>query len=300
MIKRLALLSVLVAGNASAQQNIDISEKELAAGAAKSRLSALARQAEISGKRVVVTAPQHLHAQVAAALRAGGKAEIVMKDGFYENVLVRIEDKAVEPPKPEVKAPAAPKPVAVVPRVARTPTPAPVEVAPPPPPAAVAAVPAPAPPPQVTAPPVVEPKAAAPAPVAPVLDDAVEKTPAPPEKPRSAPPAPTPVAAKPSVKSATVAVVENVLAALEPSDVSPVRSALEKRYNEGRRISETLEPARLRIGDVIYTGNGAAVVVRREGPSLLRFWLDGSLNLNQSGIEFESGNKYRVIGATIR
>jgi len=301
MIKRLALLSVLVAGNVSAQQNIDISEKELAGGGAQTRLTALARQADISGKRLVVTAPQHLHARIAAALRAGGNAEIVMKDGFYENVLVRIEDKVVDLPKPEAKPPVAAKAIAPLPRVARTPTPAPVEVAPPPPPAPVTLVPAPAPPPQLTAPPVAEPKAAAPAPVAPVVDEAFEKPPAPPERPRSAtPPAPAPIAAKPSAKPGAVAVVPNVFVASEPGDASPARIALEKLYNEGRRINESLAPTRLRNGDVIYTGNGTAVVVRREGPLLLRFWLDGSLDLNQSGIDYESGNKYRVIGATVR
>lgn len=299
MIKRLALLSVLVAGSASAQQSIDISEKELAGGAAQTRLTALARQAEISGKRVVVTAPQHLHAQIAAALRAGGKAEIVMKDGFYENVLVRIEDKAAEPAKPEVKPAVAAKPIAPAPSVARRPTPTPVQPAPPP--APVAAVPAPAPPPQMTAPPATAPSTAAPVSVAPVVDEEFEKPPAPPETPRSAtPPAPAPVAVKAAGKPAAVAVVANVFVAHEPGDVSPARLALEKLYNEGRRINETLVPTRLRNGDIIYTGNGAAVVVRRERPSMLRFWLEGSLDLNQPGIDFESGNKYRVTGVSIR
>ena len=61
MIKRYTLLSMLLAGSAAAQQNMDISEKDVTSGAAQARLSALARDAAASGKRVVVTAPQHLH-----------------------------------------------------------------------------------------------------------------------------------------------------------------------------------------------------------------------------------------------
>jgi hypothetical protein len=85
MIKQVVLLSALCTGTAWAQQNLDISEKDVASGAAQARLSAVARQAASSGKRVVVTAPQHLHAQIAAGLAAGGKADVVLRDGFYEN-----------------------------------------------------------------------------------------------------------------------------------------------------------------------------------------------------------------------
>ncbi|MEO8011433.1 MAG: hypothetical protein ABI650_07310 [Dokdonella sp.] len=279
MIRRLAMLSLLLAGNAWSQQSMDISEKDLGTSAAQSRLSALARQAEITGGRVVVTAPQHLHAQIAAALRAGGSSEVVLKDGFYENVLVRIEEKAEEAPQPEVR-PAAPAPRSA---------PAPVRAAPAANPAPVAApaqpqrAPEPAPAPEVEA---------TPPPLPPVVDDAM-----------ATPPSSEPVAA-PSVEEAGSAAADvspsNVFVASEPGDVVPARASLEQLYNEGKRISETITPARLRRGDLIYLGDGAAVVVRRDTRLLLRFWLEGSIELKQSAIINESGNKYRVVGESIR
>ena len=103
MNKRFLLLMAMLASSASAQQNTDISAEQFTSGAANAKLSALGRQAAASGKRLVVTAPQHWHAQIAAKIRAGGNADVVLKDGFYETVLVRIEDKAAEPAKPEPK-----------------------------------------------------------------------------------------------------------------------------------------------------------------------------------------------------
>lgn len=295
MIRRLALLSVLLAGNAWSQQNMDISEKDLGTSAAKARLSALSRQAEITGGRIVVTAPQHLHAQIAAALRAGGSTEVVLKDGFYENVLVRIEEKTDEPP-PEVRAP-PPPPAVAAPR----PAPAPVRAAP-------APVESPAP---------VQPERVPdPAPV-PAPTPAPASTPAPAPVVEAPPPiqvveAPTPAPAPPasdaqdtvSIDEATGepadAPASNVFVAAQPGDVAPARESLERLYNEGKRISETVAPTRLRRGDLIYTGDGAAVVVRREGTLLLRFWLEGTIELRQSAITNESRNKYRVIGESVR
>jgi hypothetical protein len=88
--------------------------------------------------------------------------------------------------------------------------------------------------------------------------------------------------------------------AAEPGDLSPSRTSLEKLYNDARRIKETITPDRLIPGDVIYLGNGAAVVVRRDRPLLLRFWLEGTLDLGQSALEAEGRNKVRVIGARVR
>ena len=297
MIKRFTLLSMLLTGSAAAQQNMDISEKDVTSGAAQARLSALARDAAASGKRVVVTAPQHLHAQIAAGLSAGGKADIVLKDGFYENVLVRVVEASTdELPKTETPAPA--KPAAPVVRVPTPPQPpprpvprsapaaAPVAATPAPP------VPAPAPPPAVVEVPD--------APAAP-LDLAVPPaTPAASATPTAAAPVPAAGSAPTATSSAAEAAGSGVFVAAEPGDLSPVRSSLEKLYNEGKRITQTIEPSRLINGDLIYTGNGAAVVVRRDRPSLLRFWLDGSVDLGQSAIESEGKNKYRVIGASVR
>ena len=284
MKKRFFLLAALAASSAWAQQNTDISAEQFNSGDANAKLSTLGRQAAASGKRLVVTAPSHWHAQIAAKIRAGGNADVVLKEGFYETVLVRIEEKAAEPAKPEPPA----KPV-----VAAKPEPAP------PPPARVEPTPAPAPPPVEEAPP----PAPAPEPVA----EPVVEAPPPPAPVQTPPPASEPPAADDAAAEDTAADPATVdpnapvmLVVSEPGDTAPVRTSLEKRYNEGKRITELLSPASLRRADLIYTGDGAAVVVRREGGRLLRFWLSGELNLNQIGIGKDGANKYVVLNETIR
>ncbi|MFZ1619975.1 hypothetical protein [Dokdonella sp.] len=275
-------LTALLASSAWAQQNIDITAEQFNSGAANAELTTLGRQAAASGKRLVVTAPQHWHAQIAARIRAGGQAEIVMKDGFYETLLVRVEDKAAEPAKPEpVAAAAKPAPVAA-PAPTPTPRPAPVAEPPaaiePPPPAPVVEVPVaePEPAPEVVAPP-------QPPPVQAAVPAVVEEAPA------AAAEAPVVVDPKAPV----------MLVAVEPGDTDPVRESMEKRYNEGKRISERVQPGSLREGDVIYTAAGAAVIVRRENNRMIRMWLDGTLNLNQTGLSVEGGNKYLVVNRNL-
>jgi hypothetical protein len=230
-----------------------------------------------------VTAPQHWHAQIAAKIRAGGNADVVLNDGFYETVLVRIEDKTVEPAKPEPK----PAPPPVKPEPKRTPPPARVAARP---------TPAPAPPPAIEAPaPVVER-----APEAPPRTATSVAKPAPAPVDTAPPAAPVPATAAPEAPAPTVDPSAPVmLDAVEPGDTDPVRATLEKRYNEGKRITELLETGMLRRGDLIYTGKGAAVVVRREGSRLLRMWLVGSVNLNQIGIGSEGVNKYHVLNSKL-
>lgn len=271
MIKRILLVTAMFSGSALAQQNVDISEADFASGAANARLSALGHQAEVSGKRLVVTAPQHWHAKIAASIRSGGKADLVLKDGFYETLLVRVEDKVVEAPKPEAKP--LPPPVRAVPVPERVAAPPPQ---PEPAPAPVAEIKAPA-----SAPPASSPPPVAPAPAKPVE-------------------VPVPMAAAPAEPAPTVAATSSIFVGKEPGDVDPTRTSLEKLYNEGRRVAEIISPKSLRNGDLIYTGNGAAIVVRRDQTRLERYWLEGSLDLNQSGITSESGNKYRVLKDNIR
>lgn len=271
MKKCLFLLVAMVAGSAMAQQNVDITAEQFNSGAANARLTSLGRDAAASGKRLVVTAPQHWHAQIAARIRAGGQAEVVLKDGFYETLLVRVEDKVAEPVKPEPKAV-----VAEAPKPAPKPQPPKAEVAPPPPAAPVVEAPPPAPAPE----PVVEapPPAAAPAPAMP--EASVEQ---------AEPAAPAVVDPKAPI----------MLVAAEPGDTDVARESMEKRYNEGKRIVERVESKQLKVGDVIYAGKGSAVVVRREGSRLLRMWMIGSINTNQLGVEVQGANKYKVLNSTI-
>jgi len=289
------LLAMVFAGSALAQQNTDISGTDLNSGAADARLAGLGRQAQASGKRLVITAPQHWHGRIASAIRAGGSADIVLRDGFYESVLVRIEDKPVEPPKPEPAPvvrtpPAVERPAAPVSRPPPPPAPAPARAAPVRPVATAPAVVPSEPPPRTPEPapqPVREPVAPPPPSPPPIVE-----VPSEPE-PEAEPAADTSADAQAEAASGP-------FLATEPGDVAPDRVFLEKQYNGGKRITATIQPKELEIGDVIYTGQGAAVVVRRDRTNLLRYWLVGEIDLRQTGISTEGRNKYRLQRQSVR
>lgn len=370
--RQLLLAAALAAGTAFAQQNVDISGKDFESGAGDARFATIGRQAAASGKRIVVTAPQQWHGKIAAKIRAGGAADLVLKDGFYENVLVRVEDKPAEPPKPEPKAEArveakpAPKAVARVPD--EVPGPKPTL---PPPVAAVEPAPVAAPPPAPVATPA--PKTVAPAPAAPPAATVATRAPAAvaPAKPdiaaiqkrleqslnngRAAEGPISPSGLAPGdfifVDGPVRAVVRReslrprmfwldgdldlrraelkelganryqvidairgdiyslrderadqpkMLVATEPPDNSPVRATFERDYNDGHPIGADIAIEKLRAGDIVYVGKGMAVVVRREGQSLTRYWLEGSLDLGQSGLLKDGANKYKVVSDTVR
>lgn len=293
MRKCLFALVAMVASSAMAQQNVDITAEQFKSGAADSQLTTLGRQAASSGKRLVVTAPQHWHAQIASSIRAGGDAEIVLKDGFYETLLVRVEDKPAEPAIAESKPKPEPKPEPKSERIAETPKPlptpvpivkksepAPVDSSIPPPAQPIVETPTPTPAPT----PKPEPVAQAPAPA----EQTVAETPA--AAVEEAPAKTEPVDAKDST----------TFVATEPGDVDPLRASMEERYNRGRRIVERVNPDQLRRSDVIHTGNGAAVVVRFEGNQTIRMWLVGSINLQQTAIGNEGVNKYRVLQPNLK
>jgi len=93
---------------------------------------------------------------------------------------------------------------------------------------------------------------------------------------------------------------EMVFAAAVPAADSAVRKSLLDSYAEGREIIDTVAPSGLRQGDMIYTGQGAALVVRRAGGQFVRYWLDGSLDLGQIGLQDMGGNAYKVLSDTIK
>ena len=364
--RKLLLAAALVAGTAFAQQNVDISGKDFESGAGDGRFASIGRQAAASGKRIVVTAPKEWHGKIAAKIRAGGAADLVLKDGFYENVLVRVEDKPAEPPKPEPKAEARVEPKPTPKAVARVPdeVPGPKPTLPPPV-AAVEPAPVAAPPPA--------PKAVAPAPVAPPAATVATRAPVSPAsaKPdiaaiqkrleqslnngRAAEGPISPSGLAPGdfifVDGPVRAVVRReslrprmfwldgdldlrrtelkelgtnryqvidaihgdiyslrdertdqakMLVATEPPDNSPVRATFERDYNDGHPIGADIAIEKLRAGDIVYVGKGMAVVVRREGQSLTRYWLEGSLDLGQSGLLKDGANKYKVVSDTVR
>ena len=92
MFKRILLAAALVSSSAIAQE-VDINGKDFLSGAGDARLADIARQAAAQGKRVVVTAPDYWQSKIAAKLHAGASnIDVQMKEGFFENVLVRIDD----------------------------------------------------------------------------------------------------------------------------------------------------------------------------------------------------------------
>jgi hypothetical protein len=370
------LAAALVAAPAFAQQNVDVSGADFHSGKGDSRFAAVGREAAESGKRVVVTAPKEWHAKIAAKIRAGGAADVVLKDGFYENVLVRVEDKPAEPPKPEPKAEPRAEPKS---QPKPEPKPAPLPESNSAPRATADRVPVEVPGPKPTLP--------LPAPAA--AGAATSRAVAPPAAPAAAP-APTATAksaavpAKPdeaairkrmeqslnngreadgplSVANLIVGdfifvdgpvravvrreslrprmfwlegeldlrrtelkelgpnryqVIEAIrgsnyslrderaeeakeLVASVPADNSPVRATFEHDYNDSHSIGGTIAVEKLRVGDVVYAGKGVAVVVRREGAALSRFWLTGTLDLGQTGLQKDGTNKYKVISDTI-
>ncbi|HXD84200.1 MAG TPA: hypothetical protein VN599_07185 [Rudaea sp.] len=91
-----------------------------------------------------------------------------------------------------------------------------------------------------------------------------------------------------------------MFAATIPADGSAARKSLQDQYADGRAVADTLKPSNLRQADTIYTGQGAALVVRRAGGQLARYWLDGSLDLGQVGIQNQGGNVYKVLSDTVK
>jgi len=84
-----------------------------------------------------------------------------------------------------------------------------------------------------------------------------------------------------------------------PAPKSPARTALEKQYNDGRDISGTLQAVDLHSGDLIYTAEGAAVVIRRTSVGMERYWLTGELDLHQTGLQ-QTGNAIRVLTDNVK
>ncbi|HEV7489453.1 MAG TPA: hypothetical protein VGO25_01515 [Rhodanobacteraceae bacterium] len=366
---KLLLAAALVAGTAFAQQNVDISGKDFESGAGDARFASIGRQAAASGKRIVVTAPQQWHGKIAAKIRAGGAADVVLKDGFYENVLVRVEEKPAEPPKPEPKVEARAEPKPAPKSIARVPdeVPGPKPTLPPPvaaaEPAPIVAPPrapvaAPTPKPVASPPPATAVATRAPAVAAPAKPDIAGIQKRLETSLNSGRVAEGPISASAlqpgdfifvdgpvravvrreslrprmfwlegelelrrtelkELASNKYQVIDPVrgdifslreeradqaktLVATEPPDNSPVRATFERDYNDGHPIAAGIAIEKLRSGDIVYVGKGMAVVVRREGQSLSRYWLEGTLDLGQSGLQKDGANKYKVVSDTLR
>lgn len=287
MLKRALLIGLLLSGTAIAQQELAISGKDIESGAADARLAALAKQAAAAGKPVVVNAPAIWHDKIAATLRAAGATNVKLNDSFFENVVVRVEDKpaAKAEPAPAPKPVEAPKP-AVAPAVA-APAPRPAEAprpaAPPPPPAEAAPAPKPAaisaaattPEPATSVEPAAAPTAPpAPAAAAPTATTASTQSP----PPAAVPPTPAPAAAAAAVTQGAAA----------------VRERLERSLNEGKPAAGELGADQLQKGDVVYVEGDVRAVVRRERLYSRLFWLTGEVNLQRVEFTPLAENRYEV------
>jgi chemotaxis protein histidine kinase CheA len=272
MLRRLILASALVAGSAIAQENTDISGANFQSGKADATLAALGRKAAASGSKLVITAPADWHSKIAAKVKAGGNADVVLREGFYENVLVRVESKA---------AAAAPKPVVEAERTSK----ADVEKS------KADAEKAKADAERMKA---EAEKAKAEAEMEKSRAEA-EKAKAEAEATRArteaqaaaarAAAAPAPVAAAPQAPAA-------------PSvDPSAIRTRLEKSLNDGRTADGNLAVGSLQSGDTLYVDGPVRAVTRREGRRLALYWLDGDLDLRRSELKVLAPDRYQVMAA---
>ena len=104
--------------------------------------------------------------------------------------------------------------------------------------------------------------------------------------------------ANPTLRGGSSKGVAKFVAAV-PAAKSPARSALENQYNDGRDITGIVRPTELHSGDLVYTTEGAAVVIRRSSVGMERFWFVGELDLHQTGLQLQ-GNAIRVLTDTIK
>ena len=281
MYRSIFFAGALLATGAVQAQDVAISGKDFLSGAADAKIAELARQAAASGKTLVITAPPYWQDKAAAKAHAGAaNASVRLSDAFFENVMVRVEDKGqakvVEAPAPKAAPPPpAPRPE---PKVEPKPEPKTVRAEPkpvapeprpePPAPKPVAAEPPPAPKP--------EPVAPAPAPVQPAPPPApVAAVPAP-----AAPPPAAAAAAKPSAPA--------------PDPSADIKKRFTQNLNGGQAADGTLQVAQLEKDDVLFVDGPVRAVVRRFGPRTQLYWLEGDLNLERAELVPTGTDRYRI------
>jgi hypothetical protein len=280
MLRKLVLASALVAGSALAQQNVDISGANFQSGGADATLADLGRKSAASGNRLIITAPPEWHARIASKVRAGGAADLVLRDGFYENVLVRVQakgaDKAAEPAaradaersraeadrakaEAEKSRAEAEKAKAEAEKLRAEAERAKFE-------AELAKAQA----------------AQAAAAQAAAAEAAAKQAP----KPVAAPAASSaPVAAKPVASTS--------------GDVDAIRRKFEQSLNGGRSADGSLTVLRLQSGDTLYVDGPVKAVTRREGRRLAMYWLEDELDLRRTELRPLASDRYQVV-STIR
>ena len=284
-------------------QSADVTGPELLSGNADQKLQAAAREAQSSGRKLVISAPEVWHDMVLEQIRKGAPdVEVELRDSFAEAVMVRGEAPAPAPaPEPEPEptpapvatpapAPApAPRPAPEPAKPIATPRPAPAPVQQPaarpaaPTPAPVApAQPAPTPQPQPA--PIATTPEPAPAPVA---------VPAPPPQPAATPaPQPAPVATAPAPAPAPAAKTPSSRSA--DAEIASIKRRLEQNLNNGEPVAASLTPYELEVNDVIYVEGPVRAVLRRASLRNALYWLDGDLELRRVELKELAGDRYQV------
>ncbi|MCB1606717.1 MAG: hypothetical protein KDI71_07050 [Xanthomonadales bacterium] len=294
-----ALIAMLCMPLALWAQTLDVTGDELLGGEADNKLRAIAGEAAQSGRGLQVSAPEYWHDLIAGQLRqgsAGLNVPMSFRDTTIEMVTVRLVD----------SAPVEPEPAPVVePTPAPAPAPTPVPAPPPPPrPQPVAATPPPAPTPTPAPAPVREPEPE-PAPTPPPPAPAPAPVPTPPPAPAPTPeptPAPTPPVAEPAAQAAAEPAEEpaepepvGVVMAIVPAPGSDKRAQMERRFNQGSAISETVEADALRRGDQLYLSDDVVVVLRRTtGGVLDRYWLQGEIDFGSRNFSSRGSRAFVV------
>lgn len=88
----------------------------------------------------------------------------------------------------------------------------------------------------------------------------------------------------------------HVVASSAPAAGSATRSQMERLYNSGHAIGDRIGVAQLQQGDRLLLDGNTILVVRRDGSSMARYWLHGSIDLGQSGVQADGSNVYEVTG----
>lgn len=274
MLKKIVLASALVAGSAFAQQNVDISGASFQSGSANAQLAELGRKAAADGNRLIITAPPEWHARIAAAVRAGGAANVVMRDGFYETVLVRVEPAA---PAPSASAPDRAETQAALEAASKARAEA--EIA----------------------------RAEAERNRAEAERAKAEAERMRMEAERAKREAEAAKAAAEAAQAQAEAVTATAAATRQAAEATPARAEagssaieearrrLETSVNGGRSAVGTLTVARLQSGDTLYVDGDVRAVTRREGRAIVMYWLDGDLDLRRTELRPLGTNRYQVL-----
>ncbi|RYD15413.1 MAG: hypothetical protein EOP90_08475 [Lysobacteraceae bacterium] len=281
MLRKLILASALIAGTALAQQNVDISGADFQSGGADATLADLGRKSASTGNRLIITAPPEWHGRIASKVRAGGAADLVLREGFYENVLVRVQSKgaevAAEPARADAERSRAEaeraKAEAEKSRAEAAKAKAEAE------------------------------KLRAEAERARFEAELAKAQAAQAAQAAAAAQAATTPAPAPATKSAAAA-ASATAAARTPSapasgDDEAIRRKFEQSLNGGRSADGSLTVAKLESGDTLYVDGAVKAVTRREGRRLLMYWLTDDIDLRRTELRPLAQDRYQVLG-TIR